>query len=154
MWRAMRPADLPELNRIADLVHPALPERAEIPAERLRLFPAGCLVLDRDGVMQGYAVSHPWHSGKPPALDTLLGRLPDAPTILYLHDLALRPAARGTGAAAQVVTLLVAQAAREGLTGLALVAVNASAGFWQRQGFRVVGSAPVSYGPDAKLMML
>ncbi|MBC7637048.1 MAG: GNAT family N-acetyltransferase, partial [Acetobacteraceae bacterium] len=143
---------LAEVNRIADLAHPDLLERADIPAERLRLYPAGCLVLDCNGVVFGYAVSHPWRAGKPPALDTLLGALPDRPAHYYVHDLALLPAARGTGAARAAVARLVAVAAQAGLAPISLVAVNTSAGFWQRHGFRVVGAAPASYGADAVVM--
>ncbi len=154
IWRAMQEADLAAVNRIADLVHPDFPEAAEIPAERLRLYPAGCLVLDRNGEALGYAVSHPWHAGKPPALDTLLGALPEIPTHYYVHDLALLPAARGTGAAHKAVVQLIAVAAQAGLARMTLVAVNNSSGFWQRQGFRAVGPAPVSYGADARVMAL
>lgn len=146
----MRLADLPAVNHIADVVHPGFPEGPEIPAERLALYPAGCLALERDGDVVGYAVSHPWHAGKPPALDTLLGRLPDTPTTYYIHDLALLPDASGNGAAA--VALLVAQAERENLPTLSLVAVNNSGGFWRRLGFTASGPAPASYGADAACM--
>ena len=145
----MQADDLPAVNGIADRVHPAFPERPAIPAERLALYPNGCLVLERDGAVMGYAVSHPWH-GKPPALDTLLGQLPITPATYYLHDLALLPAARGNGAAA--VAWLIRQAARENLATLSLVAVNDSVGFWQRQGFAVTGPAPTSYGAAAACM--
>ena len=149
-WRSMRAVDLPAVDRIAAVVHPGFPERPAIPAERLALYPAGCLVLERGGAVVGYAVSHPWHDGKPPALDMLLGRLPATPTTYYVHDLALLPEARGNGAAA--VALLVVQAARENLATLSLVAVNNSVGFWQRQGFAVTGPAPASYGAAACCM--
>ena len=152
VWRAMRAGDLVAVNRIAAVVHPDFPESDAVPAERLRLYPAGCLVLERDGAVEGYAVSHPWHAGKPPALDVLLGRLPDAPEIFYLHDLALLPAARGTGAAGEAVRLILAQAARAELPRVVLVAVNHSVGFWQRQGFAAVGAAPASYGAGAVVM--
>jgi len=151
-WRPMQDADLTEVNSIADLVHPDFPESAAIPAERLRLYPAGCLVLDHDGVLLGYAISHPWHAGTPPALDILLGALPDTPAIYYIHDLALLPMARGTGAAGEAVRLMLAQTAKVGLTLVILVAVNNSVAFWQREAFAVVGPAPVSYGPAARLM--
>jgi len=146
----MRTDDLPAVDRIADVVHPGFPERPAIPEERLALYQAGCLVLERDGAVMGYAVSHPWHAGKPPALDTLLGQLPITPATYYLHDLALLPAARGNGAAA--VAWLIRQAARENLATLSLVAVNNSVGFWQRQGFAVTGPAPTSYGATACCM--
>lgn len=148
----MRPDDLATVNRIAGQVHPNFPESDAIPTERLALYPAGCLVLETDADVTGYTVSHPWQAGKPPALDHLLGQLPDHPGTFYLHDLALLPAARGTGAATQAVGLLVALAARAGLPTMTLVAVNNATGFWQRQGFRIIGAAPASYGADARVM--
>ncbi len=149
----MRAADLHAVNRIADQVHPDFPESEAIPAERLALYPAGCLALEMHGDLMGYAVSHPWHDGNPSALNSLLGRLPANPATYYVHDLALLPVARSTGAAGAAVGLLVAQAAREALPSMTLVAVNNSAGFWQRHGFRVASAAPASYGADARIMV-
>ena len=152
-WRAMASADLPRVQAIADAVHPDFPEAAAIPAERLALCPAGCLVLATGAQLLGYAVSHPWHAGQAPRLNSLLGGLPAAPGTWYLHDLALLPAARGGGAAAAAVRLLVAQAQAAGLADMSLVAVNGSAGFWQRQGFRpAVGPDLASYGGAAQFM--
>jgi ribosomal protein S18 acetylase RimI-like enzyme len=135
-WRPMTAADLPAVLAIAAVVHPDYPEDEAVFAERLRLFPDGCLVLEGAGGLLGYVVAHPWYRGAPPALNTLLGRLPDMAGAFYIHDLALLPAARGTGAGRLVVDRLVALAHRARQPRLALVAVNDSSGFWQRQGFR------------------
>ncbi|MFX9570760.1 GNAT family N-acetyltransferase, partial [Acinetobacter baumannii] len=70
-------------------------ERPEIFVERLALFPAGSLIADRGGQPIGYAVAHPWLRGQPPALDSLLGAIPPGADCLYLHDVAILPAARG-----------------------------------------------------------
>ncbi|NML16881.1 GNAT family N-acetyltransferase [Azohydromonas caseinilytica] len=157
VWRAMTPADLPAVLRIAALVHPGYPERAEVFAERLRLHPAGCLVLDGADGPAGYCISHPWR-GEPPALDTLLGALPARPEAWYVHDVALLPAARGQGAPAALLARLRARAAQAGLNTLSLTAVNGSAAYWQRQGFDVLPASGArleklgSYGADARLM--
>ena len=45
-WRPMRAANLAAVERIAEIVHPAYPESEEVPAERLTLFPAGCLIAE------------------------------------------------------------------------------------------------------------
>lgn len=154
-WRAMTPADLPAVQAVAEIVHPLYPESPEVAAERLALYPAGCLVAERDGQLLGYAVSHPGLLGRPPALDTLLGRLPDRPDCLYLHDIALLPAARGLGLGASLVARLLALAKAEGFRLLALTAVNNSAGYWQRQGFvpyqgdAALAAKLASYGEDA-----
>jgi ribosomal protein S18 acetylase RimI-like enzyme len=136
IWRPMTASDLPAVLAVAAVVHPDYPEEEAVFAERLRLFPQGCLVLDGPKGLLGYVVSHPWHRGGPPALNTLLGRLPEAPGAFYIHDLALLPEARGTGAGRLIVGRLVALAREAQQPRLALVAVNDSSGFWQRQGFR------------------
>lgn len=133
----MAPADLPAVMAIAAVVHPGYPEDEAVFAERLRLAPEGCHVLAAgDGALQGYLVSHPWPVGAVPALNSLLGEIPRDVANWYLHDLALLPAGRGSGAAGAIVAAMARHAAETGYTSLALVAVNDSTGFWQRQGFR------------------
>lgn len=138
-WRRMAPADLPAVMAIAAVVHPDYPEDEAVFAERLRLAPEGCHVLAAgDGALQGYLVSHPWPAGVIPALNSLLGEIPQGVANWYLHDLALLPSARGSGAAGEIVVEIARHAAETGYTSLALVAVNDSTGFWRRQGFREV----------------
>lgn len=140
-WRLMTVNDLHAVHAIAQQVHPAYFEGLEVFTERLRLHPEGCLVLmavGGGGTVIGYVVSHPWRFGDPPALNTLLEALPAQPNTLYLHDLALLPAARRTGAGGMVVNDLRAHARDLGLARMSLVAVNASAPFWQRLGFEAV----------------
>ncbi|MGX5732745.1 GNAT family N-acetyltransferase [Bosea thiooxidans] len=135
----MTHADLPAVMRIASIVHPAYPEDEAVFAERLRLAPEGCHVLaNQGGTLLGYLVSHPWPAGAVPALNSLLGEIPPGTINWYIHDLALLPEARGGGVAARIVARIIEHATRTGCTSLALVAVNDSAGFWRRQGFREV----------------
>jgi len=157
-WRPMQPADLAAVNVLAAVIHPDYPEDEGVFAERLRLYPQGCRVLERDGRVAAYAVSHPWLDRAPPALNALLGELPARPSTYYLHDIALLPELRGSGASVQVVVSLIGQARSEQLPSLSLIAVNGSAGFWQRQGFEAVVSNALaeklrSYGEDARFMM-
>ncbi len=155
-WRAMRAADLPAVEAVAEAIHVDFPEDEAVFAERLRLCPEGCLVLAVDGGIAGYLISHPWMLGAPPALDTLLGSLPAGADSWYIHDLALAPAARGTGAAGRAVDCAVALARGAGLGNLSLMSVGGAAGFWRRQGFT---AAPVpaeklaSYGEGAAYMV-
>ncbi len=135
-WRPMNATDLPAVLAVAAVVHPDYPEDEAVFAERLRLFSDGCLVLEGPSGLLGYVVAHPWHRGAPPALNTSLGHLPDAPGAFYIHDLALLPAARGTGAGRLILERLVALARQAQQPRLALIAVNDSSGFWQRHGFR------------------
>lgn len=149
-WRPMIPADLPAVSAVAAVVHPDHPEDDAVLAERLALWPAGCLVLERSGRVAGYALSHPW-AGPAPALNTLLRTLPANAALYYLHDLAILPEARGGGAGAAAVGLLAREAARLGLP-MGLVAVSGSAPFWARQGFEPSGEAALSYGAGAVAM--
>ena len=135
-WRNMSAADLPAIMAAAAEVHPDYPEGEAVLAERLALHPAGCLVLAGGKGIGGYVLSHPWRFGQVPALDSLLGALPEDADIYYIHDLALLPVARGSGAASACVHRLAAHARASGFARMALVAVGNSAGFWRRQGFR------------------
>jgi GNAT superfamily N-acetyltransferase len=158
IWRPTIAADLPALLAIADIVHPAYPEDDAIFAERLALYPLGCLTLERAGAPIGYIVSHPWTYGAPPSLNSRLGALPASPTTYYIHDIALLQRARGSGAAGEIIARLVAHAAAEGLPSLSLTAVNASVAFWRRHGFQPVADTALavklgSYDADARYMV-
>ena len=153
-WRDMRATDLAMVERIAEVVHPGFPEGPDVPAERLGLCPAGCLVLEGPAGVVGYVVSHPWLAGAAPKLDSLLGALPATPGCWYWHDLALLPQVRGRGAAAEAVARVLALARGAGLGQVALVAVGQSAGFWQRMGFAAAAGPDVrSYGAGAAYMV-
>lgn len=157
-WRAMEMDDLEVVHAIGEEVHPRYPERIEVFAERLRLYAPGCLVLETGAEMVGYVISHPWHPMMPPKLDSLLVAMPTFPATFYIHDLALLPAARGSGAGASAVSHLVEHTQAIGLADLSLVAVNASLPFWRRQGFDIVESRSIaaglaSYDDDARFMM-
>ena len=152
-WRAMTAADLPAMIRISDEVHGIYTEPEAVLAERLRLYPAGCLTLERDGTVTGYLIAHPWHRDIPPSLGKALGAIPADADTFYLHDLALLPAARGSGAG-QAATAFVLQLARAaGFADVTLMAVNGADGFWARQGFHYADSTQASsYGEGTFLM--
>ncbi|MGA0596565.1 GNAT family N-acetyltransferase [Enterovirga sp. CN4-39] len=143
---------------LASIVHPDYPEDFSVFAERLALFPQGCFALCDAGRLIGYALSHPWLFGEPPRLNSLLGELPERPTTLHVHDVALLPEARGSGAGSAIVARIAACAASAGLPNLSLVAVDGALSFWERHGFRVddaaVPSADLSsYGEGARYMV-
>lgn len=158
-WRPMRPDDLPAVEAIAEQVHEDYPEDPAIFAERLRLWPEGCLIYEgEDGAPIAYVLSHPAHAFAPPPLNTLLGALPERPTTYYIHDLALLPQTRGQGAGSEAVRILLEGARRAGCPDASLVAVNGSTGFWSRQGFAPVedpalGAKLRSYDEDACYMV-
>ncbi|WP_262027529.1 GNAT family N-acetyltransferase [Microvirga sp. Mcv34] len=157
-WRPMTAEDLDEVQVLADTIHVDHPEDREVLAERRRLYPQGCLMMIEDGRAIGYALTHPWRLGEPPPLNEPLGKLPEAPTTYYIHDVALLPTARGKGYAAQAANRLIEHARAAGFDNLSLVAVNRSQAFWERIGFRVLTRSGLeakltSYGPDAVLMV-
>lgn len=150
-WRLMRAEDLAAVQAIAEAVHHDFPEDISVFAERLRLAPAGCLMLD--GL--GYLISHPWRLDAPPALNSPLGAIPPEADGWYLHDLALLPAARGTGAGRAAVARAIETAQAAGLARMALIAVGGSAPFWARQGFvetPLPAAKLASYGEGARYM--
>jgi ribosomal protein S18 acetylase RimI-like enzyme len=137
-WRAMTPADLPAVQALADTIHPDFPEDAAVFADRLRLHPAGCFILVGNAGTAGYVLSHPWLDRQPPKLNAILGQPAEAASTYYIHDLALLPAARKSGAAAAIVKILATHASAMQLQNMTLVAVNNSVHFWRRQGFDIV----------------
>lgn len=136
-WRAMTRSDLPLVTEMAALCHPDYPEDAVVFAERLDLFPDGCSIYQWKSEIAGYQIAHPGRFGEPVPLNHLLGSIPDDADVLYLHDIALLPAARGSGAASAAVTNLKKLARRCGYDRLALVSVNATSEFWQRHAFEL-----------------
>lgn len=144
-WRAMTGYDLDAVQAIADIVHPDFFETAEVFAERFRLYRNGCYLLELGDKPAGYVVSHPWRYGSLPALNALLGALPEGADTYYVHDLALLPVARRVGAASRIVSALIKHAEAERYQTMTLVAVNNSIPFWQRHGF-VVADVPELYG--------
>jgi len=155
-WQALTAADLAVLCGIAGRVHPALPERAEVFAEKLRLFPAGCLKWVSGGRMAGYGLAHPWALNSAPGLDAFMYALPGNAGCLYIHDVALLPEARGQGAARAFVLYAERLARGRGLGALALVSVYGTGPLWESCGFRPAGTAATglaSYGPGAEYMV-
>lgn len=150
--------DLPAVEKIASVVHPGLFEAPEVLAEKQQLYRNGCYLLEVGERPAGYVLSHPWHADAPPALNALLGALPDHASTYYLHDLAVLPVARRIGAASQIVEALTKHAAAQRLPTMSLVAVNGSQGFWERHGFvpreaQGLAGRLVTYQPDARLMI-
>jgi hypothetical protein len=77
--RKMSVSDIEGLLRVANEIHPNLPESDYVFTERVKLFPEGCLVLVEGDEVCGYAISYPIRHRQPPALDSLLGEIaPDA----------------------------------------------------------------------------
>ena len=75
-WRELSINDINSLARVADKIHPALPESDSIFTERISLFPEGCLALleSNSNDLYGYTISHPIKRHQPPTFNSLLGK--------------------------------------------------------------------------------
>lgn len=157
-WQPLQASDMGAVGAIAAQVHPALPERQAVLAEKQRLFQAGCRKLVVGGAMRGYALAHPWLLTEPPALDAFLGGLPVSPDCLFVHDVAVLPEARGCGAGAGYMAHAEAIAAAGGWRAIALIAAYGTARLWRRFGFQEAGAtaAPAklaAYGAEARYLI-
>lgn len=159
IWRPMLPEDLKDVERLATDSHPGLPEDIAVFAERLTLFPAGCSVLDQDGTVQGYIISHPILRDEPPDLNNMLGNIHKDADTYYIHDLVVANQLRGRGLAASGIVQALATAAREGFVRTCIISVYGTADFWSRYGFQrqeatgVMARKLLGYGPDAVYMV-
>lgn len=143
----MTGGDLAAVVAVADVVHVNYPEDPAVFANRLELFAPGCLMAEDDGEILGYCIAHPGTIGVPPPLDTVLAALPAAADCLYIHDVALLPAARGRKLGVALALLLEDVARAHGFDRMALTAVNNSDGFWGALGYQPQPCAKLaSYG--------
>lgn len=155
-WRTMTADDIPQVVQVADQIHPDLPESDFVFAERVKLFPEGCLILARGFSVLGYAVSHPIRHAQPPALDSLLGEIASDADQYYIHDVVILPELRGQGHAGTAIRRLLDVGDRFAST--CLVSVYGTGPFWRRVGFReeevddALREKLWNYGDDAVFM--
>ena len=158
-WRRAKPFDLPQMTEIAARIHPGLPERPEVFAEKMRLFPDGCLVLGADHAIIVYGISHPWKLNQIPPLDDFLERLPPDADCFYVHDVVVLPEFRGKLTAGSYIDTIATLARSAQIGFLALVSVYDTDSLWGRFGFRKVAADAElstklrSYGETAKYMI-
>ena len=139
-WRQATASDLSEIDSIANRIHTGLPERPEVLAEKLRLFPHGALVLDAADRIAGYGLSHPWKLCRVPALNAFLHALPADANCIHIHDVAILSEWRGRRAAASYIDIVSARASGMNIRSLALVSVYQTAPLWAQLGFRPIAA--------------
>ncbi|GHD59146.1 GNAT family N-acetyltransferase [Jeongeupia chitinilytica] len=152
---AIRTVTAETLDHVLDIqaacYPPAYLESREVFARKLALSHDSHWLAWHGDSAVGYFFTHPWRGRTPPALGTSLASLPADPDCHFLHDLAVHPQARGSGAAQALVDTALGWGNRRGLTDALLVAVQGAAPYWVRQGFHAIGPAP-AYGEHAVLM--
>lgn len=158
--RSAHLADLPAILHIQARCYSAIvPESAASMGAKLAAAPDTCFVACRGGHIVAYLLALPWRFDAPPCLDATECRLPGQPDTLYLHDLAVDPEARGSGAADALVQAFLSALARLPLPRASLIAIQGSAPWWARHGFARVpvdgalGARLAGYGEDAAYMV-
>ena len=162
---SIRPARRGDLNAILQIqarcYTAIVPESPDSMGAKLAAAPDSCFVASHtDGTPVAYLLALPWRFADPPHLDAPTCQLPADADTLYLHDLAVAPEARGSGAADALVGAFMAALAASRLGRASLIAIQGSAGWWARHGFEAVTATPAlaerlaGYGPDACYMSL
>ena len=155
----MQPTDLDAVLAIQDACYTEIvPESKEAYIKKLQLSPSSCFVAHHLGNMVGYLIAIPSQLQALPALNSTLLSSADSANCLYLHDLAVIPAASGLGVGKVLVHRFFQSMSFLGFEQAALIAIQNAAGFWQKQGFVV--SEPIgaskqalrSYGADGCVM--
>lgn len=159
--RPMGVADLSAVLEIQAVCYTQIvPESLESFVAKLMAAPASCFIATIEKRTVGYLVAVPSAFGHPPLLDQAYCRLPAEPDCLHLHDLAVTPAARATGAGRLLVDAFFAQLRESEFPRASLIAIQDSAPYWQRRGFQPVSlgsslqSKLAGYGQDVQYMQL
>lgn len=153
----LRPAilsDLPEILRIqAQCYHDIEPEQPAAYINKLEQAPDCAFVIECADAHQGaeqklaaYLFALPIHIEEPPALDASDLIVPSTANCLYLHDLAIAPEGRGQGLSRPLLQAFFLCAKQHNLPQSSLIAIQNSATFWQKHGFRptpLSTSAPI-----------
>lgn len=156
--------------KTSDLVHvldiqsrcypPGYHEPLEAFENKVRQSPDSAWLATLSGQVHAYLVTLPVDEAHFPALHASDWSAPAQAKWLYLHDLAVDPGHRGSGAAQRLVKQAFDHARGVGLSGLALVAVQGSEPYWIRHGFQArpvthtdLSESLRSFGPNATFMV-
>lgn len=155
---ALEPQDLPAALRLqAEAYPPFLIEDERVFLNRINLAASYCLAAKQGDVLLGYLLAHGWKRKAPPPLGKLLENRGPC-EVLFIHDLAVSPSARGLRVGERLVRRAFELAARDGLRSAELIAVEGAADYWRRLGFtKGAGSDELSeklaeYGALARWM--
>ena len=137
--RLIEPADIQAIAAIQDSCYDdALYEEDALMSRRLAAQPQSCWVAEnRAQEVLAYLLSYPSLDNKVAPLGSDFP-VYKAPQLLYLHDMAVSPKARGQALAPALLACAEQYARKIGFNCLALVAVQGSVPYWQKQGFTLV----------------
>ena len=130
-------ADLPAIVRIQAACYSAItPEDPEAYLHKLAIAPDCAFAMDspQTGVL-AYVFALPIALAEPPALNAHGFTITNAANCLYLHDMAIDPAARGQGLSAPLMAAFFAAVRQRHLSWCSLIAIQDSSAFWRRYGF-------------------
>lgn len=112
-------------------------ESADVFARRLASTVNCSLVAGAPGAVQAYLAAYRSVRGKVTPLHGDFEVPAGAPDTLYLHDMAVHPACAGQGLAGALLQAAWNEARAAGLRHTALVSVQGSRAYWERQGYAV-----------------
>jgi len=154
----LQPRHLPQALALQAQAYPAfLVEPESAFASRLEVAAPFNLAAEQDGTLLAYLLAHGWIRESPPPVGAVLDPATHGDT-LYLHDLAVSAAARGTGIGRLLVEAAFGDSVAAGLTRAELIAIEGAAGYWRRLGFETGSPYPAlaakvaHYGPAAQWM--
>jgi predicted N-acetyltransferase YhbS len=157
--RTMQLSDIPGIMAIQAICYTEInPETENSMRAKLLASPATCFVAILENTLAGYLISLPWEFANPPALNAEQCALPENPDCLYLHDLAIAPHARSAGGAPALVNRFLEQLPILKLQRASLIAIQNSAAYWQRYGFKAAALSDElrtrlsSYGNNVEYM--
>jgi len=153
--RRMVEADVPQALVIQAASYPAfLREDAAAFASRIVMGASCCFAAMSGATLIAYLLAHGWPAAAPPPIGTVLPR-DGGSDILFIHDLAVAPAGRGTGIGRRLVGAAFEAAAGQGLVRAELIAVEGAQAYWAGLGFVPGDCAPAlarkvaAYGVEA-----
>ncbi|SFJ02206.1 Acetyltransferase (GNAT) family protein [Sphingomonas sp. NFR04] len=154
----LQPRHLPQALALQAQAYPAfLVEPEPAFASRLHVATPFNLAAEHGGILLAYLLAHGWTRESPPSVGAVLDPTTHGDT-LYLHDLAVSAAARGTGIGRLLVEAAFRDAVAVGLTRAELIAIDGAADYWRRLGFEsgspsaALAAKVAQYGPAAQWM--
>ncbi|EAT11125.1 putative acetyltransferase [Oceanobacter sp. RED65] len=156
--RLLEESDVSQILTLQNLCFPEVEPESDISfINKIKQSPSTCWGVFKDGTLKAYLIAIPWRTGRPLSLDQI-DVLCVNPNCLYLHDLAVLPEMRGTGAAQTLLKYFFKALLKKKFSRAALVAIQGSKPYWERQGFSVQASSNAineklaSYGSEAFYM--